>query len=98
MARLWYFPSAVIAVLMAVGAGGAYAGVLSPLLGFSLFFLGIGVALLGALILGAMSAFGAAWGKGWRGAKQPTACRRTPTPTRWRSSASSPPLKRRGHC
>jgi uncharacterized protein (DUF1499 family) len=66
MARLWYLPSALIALLMAVGAAGAYARVLSPMLGFSLFFLGIGVALLATLILAALAAFGAAWGKGWR--------------------------------
>jgi uncharacterized protein (DUF1499 family) len=51
---------------MAVGAAGAYARVLSPQLGFSLFFLGIGVALFATLVLAALAAFGAAWGKGWR--------------------------------
>jgi uncharacterized protein (DUF1499 family) len=66
MGRLWYLPSVLIALLMAVGAAGAYARLLSPGVGFSLFFLGIGIALLAALILAALSAFGAAWGKDWR--------------------------------
>lgn len=66
MSRLWYLPSVLIALLMALGAAGAYTRLLSPGVGFSLFFLGIGIALLATLILAALSAFGAAWGKDWR--------------------------------
>ena len=66
MSRLWSFPSIIVAALVIAGPLGAFAGLLSPWLGFRLFLLGGAVALVSAIALAGASAIAALRGSPWR--------------------------------
>jgi uncharacterized protein (DUF1499 family) len=66
MSRLWSFPSILVAALVIAGPLGAFAGLLSPWLGFRLFLLGGALALVSAIALAGASASAALRGSPWR--------------------------------
>jgi uncharacterized protein (DUF1499 family) len=66
MSRLWSFPSILVAALVIAGPLGAFAGLLSPWLGFRLFLLGGALALVSAIALAGASAIAALRGSPWR--------------------------------
>ncbi len=66
MERLWMAPSYMVLTLIAVGTVGAFTGGLTPVLGFSLVFLGILTSVVFGIALAAAAAFASATGKSWR--------------------------------
>ncbi len=64
--RLWRLPSIAVLVLLGVGVGGANTRILGPEIGFRIFMLGVVLAALSAIGLGATAAFASATGRAWR--------------------------------
>jgi len=64
--RLWLLPSIIILLLISLGPLGANLRVLEPGLGFNLFFLGVALSVVTAVLLAGGAAFAAVSGRAWR--------------------------------
>ncbi len=66
MERLWMAPSYVIVTLIVLGTGGAFTGVFTPFLGFTLVFLAVLTAVVFGIALAGAAAFASSTGRSWR--------------------------------